>query len=221
MARAKRGTDGQLSARPGQPTRDVRPGRYRPGLGTDRDGLLYVPAGYDRARPAPLAVLFHGAGGSAGHGLSLLERLADAAGLVLLAPDARTDTWDVLVGEFGPDVAFLDLALDHAVARCPIDPGRVAVGGFSDGASSALSVGLCNGDLFTHVLAFSPGFMAPAVVVGEPRVYVSHGTRDEVLPVGCSWRIVLELERARYDVRYHEFDGPHPVPEAVTREAVD
>jgi phospholipase/carboxylesterase len=97
----------------------------------------------------------------------------------------------------------------------------VAAGGFSDGASYALSVGLGNGDLFTHVLAFSPGFMAPAVVVGEPRVYVSHGSRDEVLPIGCSRRIVPELGRAGYDVRYHEFDGPHTVPEAVARGAVD
>ena len=38
--------------------------------------------------------------------------------------------------------------------------------GFSDGASYALSLGAANGDLFTHIAAFSPGFMRPPVSVG-------------------------------------------------------
>jgi predicted esterase len=40
--------------------------------------------------------------------------------------------------------------------------------GFSDGASYALSLGLANGDLFTHVLGFSPGFMRVPRHVGRP-----------------------------------------------------
>jgi phospholipase/carboxylesterase len=89
----------------------------------------------------------------------------------------------------------------------------VALGGFSDGASYALSLGLTNGDLFTHLIAFSPGFMAPGGEVGRPRCYVAHGTRDAVLPIDrCSRRLVPVLERAGYAVRYHEFDGPHTVP---------
>jgi phospholipase/carboxylesterase len=102
-----------------------------------------------------------------------------------------------------------------------VDARRVAAGGFSDGASYALSLGLTNGDLFTHVMAFSPGFMAPADHVGEPDCYVSHGTRDQVLPIDrCSRRIVPALERAGYEVRYREFDGPHTVPNDIAREAV-
>ena len=63
--------------------------------------------------------------------------------------------------------------------------------------------------------------MAPGDEVGRPRCYVSHGTRDAVLPIDrCSRRIVPRLERAGYAVRYHEFDGPHTVPAAVAREAV-
>ncbi len=55
--------------------------------------------------------------------------------------------------------------------------------GFSDGASYALSIGLTNGDLFTHVVAFSPGFASPVTYTGKPPVFVSHGTHDEVLPI--------------------------------------
>jgi phospholipase/carboxylesterase len=58
-------------------------------------------------------------------------------------------------------------------------------------------LGINNGDLFTHVLAFSPGFVAPAAWVGMPRIFVSHGTRDEVLPIDfCSRKIVPMLKHA-------------------------
>jgi poly(3-hydroxybutyrate) depolymerase len=40
-------------------------------------------------QPAPLVVMLHGAGGDAHGGLKLLMPLADAAGLILLAPASR------------------------------------------------------------------------------------------------------------------------------------
>lgn len=78
------------------------------------------------------------------------------------------------------------------------------------------------GDLFTHVLAFSPGFMRPPRLVGRPRVYVSHGVFDAVLSIsGCSRRLVPRLKADGYHVHYSEFQGPHTVPDHVTREAFD
>ncbi len=94
--------------------------------------------------------------------------------------------------------------------------------GFSDGASYALSLGLLNGDLLTHVIAFSPGFVLAERRRGRPRCFLSHGVHDEVLPIDpCSRRIVRELRGADYDVRYTEFDGGHSVPPAIARAAVD
>jgi predicted esterase len=197
-------------------------GLHRLAFGSARVGFVYVPTGYQPDRPAPLAVMLHGAGGIARHGLNLFLPYADDAGLVLLAPVSRASTWDVVCGRYGPDVAFVDAALAHLFARYNVDPVHVAIGGFSDGASYALSLGLTNGDLFTHVVAFSPGFMAPAAKRGRPRIFISHGTRDETLPIDvCSGRIVPILRASGYDVHYHEFDGPHTVPPAVAREALD
>jgi phospholipase/carboxylesterase len=218
------GAEGRLTARPSSPApkRAAAPGLHSLGLARDRDALLYIPTSYRADHAAPLAVMLHGAGGVAQHGISLVEALADRAGLVVLAPPSRRRTWDVILGAFGPDVAFVDEALAATFERCTVDPQRLAVGGFSDGASYALSLGITNGDLFTHVIAFSPGFMAPAHQVGAPRIYVSHGTRDAVLPIDrCSRRLVPALERAGYDVRYHEFDGPHTIPPDIAREAVE
>jgi len=72
-----------------------------------------------------------------------------------------------------------------------------------------------------HVLAFSPGFMEPPTIVGRPRIFVSHGTMDEVLGIDASSRVfVPSLKGTGYQVRYHEFDGPHTVPPYIAREAL-
>jgi len=111
------------------------------------------------------------------------------------------------------------VAFRETFERCNVDEKRVAIGGFSDGASYALSLGLANGDLFTHVIAFSPGFYHAFERIGTPKIFISHGSRDGVLPIAhCSRRIVKEL--SDYNPLYIEFDGAHVVPKAVAEHAV-
>jgi len=217
---------GRLQTRSGQAP-DVTDQQIAPfglqtiSLDAERDALLYVPTSYQPDQPAPLAVLLHGAGGNAQHGIDLLVDLADAAGLLLLAPASYHQTWDVIVDDYGPDVEIIDQALAETFRFHRVDPARLALGGFSDGASYALSLGLTNGDLFSHLIAFSPGFMAPAAQRGRPSIYVSHGTQDEALPIEfCSRRIVPQLKQAGYTVRYEEFAGPHTVPDKIAKAAV-
>ncbi len=194
---------GRLLARPGLPRSDVSvsAGLYLLGLGSKRDGLLYVPKGYRAGEEAPLALVLHGSRSDAQNGISPFLGPADRAGLILLAPDSRDwRDWDIFFpGHYGPDVRFIDRALEQTFDRFAVDAGRLAVMGFSDGASYALSLGLSNGDLFTHVAAFAPGLMMPAAYRGEPSVFVSHGMRDEVLEIDkTSRRLVPRLERKGY-----------------------
>ena len=212
---------GRLATRPTPPTESGPLGLQPLGLGERRDGLLYIPSGYQPDRPAPLVVMLHGAGGSAERGIAPLQDVADAAGSILLAIDSRGRSWDVILGGYGPDVAFIDHALDRTFARYAIDPGKLAVEGFSDGASYALSLGITNGDLFSHVLAFSPGFCWPGAEIGTPRIFVSHGTSDNVLPIdACSRKIVPRIQRSGYATRYVEFDGGHTVPPEIVQDAL-
>ena len=213
---------GRLTARPGTPTGSITAGEQPLALATDgRDGLLYVPAGYSASAPAPLVLMLHGAGGSARGALRPFRELADQAGIVLLAPESRGPTWDAIRSNYGVDIAFIDRALASVFRRVAIDPRRLTIEGFSDGATYAIGVGLTNGDLFQRVVAFSPGFVLPIEAHAKPQLFISHGTKDQVLPIDqCSRRIVPQLERARYTVTYREFDGPHAVPPDIAKTAI-
>ena len=213
---------GRLLARPAVVKETAQRGLIRLGLERGRDGLVYVPPGYKASRPAPIVLSLHGAGGNAQQAMELLQDHGEREGFLVLAVESRRATWDLLMGGFGPDVEFINRALARIFGLYAIDPQRVAVAGFSDGASYALSLGITNGDLFRRIIAFAPGFMAPEARRGEPAVFVSHGTKDSVLPIDrCSRRVVPQLRQASYKVRYREFDGPHTVPPQIQAEAVD
>jgi len=165
--------------------------------------------------------MLHGSGGEPEHGLAVLRPQAATAGVLVLAPASRAYTWDVLVDGFGPDVTRLDAALAWVFERYPVDAHHLALGGFSDGASYALTLGLANGDLFSHVLAMSPGFVVQTPRRGRPEVFVSHGRDDEVLPIdACSRRLVPALRHSGQPVDYLEFDGGHEVPWHIARAAL-
>ncbi len=165
--------NGRLAARPKPPAVNRSTGPHPLGLDATRDGWLYVPDRYRSAQPAPLLVFLHGAGGGAHRGKRLFQFIANRTGILLLVPESRGCTWDIIRGDFGPDVRFLDQALAHTFTAYALDAARLALGGFSDGASYALSLGLSNGDLFTHIIAWSPGFAAPARPYGRPRVFMT------------------------------------------------
>jgi phospholipase/carboxylesterase len=215
-----RTSNGRLHATAHRPSLAIEPGTHALALGSDRDGLLIVPKTYRADTSAPLAVMLHGAGGYARR-VAALFSVADELGVIVLATDSRGGTWDAIRGSFGPDIDFLDRALEYTFTRCAVDPQRLAIGGFSDGATYGLSVGLINGELFTHIVACSPGFIIPGPLRGRPKIFISHGTADEILPINAtSRRIVPALENEHYAVTYREFDGPHRVPPEIAREAL-
>ncbi len=212
---------GFLGVRPHPPAREpLESGIQELAGGANGPSLLHVPTRLPEG-PAPLLVLLHGASSTARNILPITAREAERHGILVLAPQSRGYSWDVILGGFGPDVVALDEMLAQVFDRFPVDHDRVAIGGFSDGASYALSLGLINGELFRSILAFSPGFVVPGRRQGRPRVFISHGTADTVLPIDrCSRRIVPLLQSEGYDVDYREFRGAHEVPAAMVAAAV-
>lgn len=212
----------RLTARPGTPTGSVSPGTIELGLEQIRRALLVVPSSYDPSVGAPLVVALHGAGGSAQGPVNFLGTYAEAHGFLLLAVDSLGPTWDVMYGPYGPDVTFLDRALRETFTRCRVQPSRVVLEGFSDGATYALGLGPANGDLFSRVVSFSPGFIPPETPrLGKPAIFVSHGRQDPVLSFANTQDVIVPaLESAGYAVTFVAYEGVHAVPPDVAETAV-
>lgn len=212
--------DMTVTARPGTPTANVAIGFTPLGIGTTRDGFIYVPPSYQPTVPMPLLVLLHGDGRGASD-WNAMQSLFDALGMLIVAPDSRAPTWDLVNGGlYGPDVAFLNSALTMAFTRCNVDATRVGIGGFSDGASEALGLGIANGDLFSAIIAFSPGKLYGPFRRGEPRLFVAHGTEDDLFPfLTTKNSIVVALRLVFPSVQFLEYTGGHTLTTSVAQQA--
>lgn len=214
---------GRLAFVPSPPTKPpLAPGRHDLGLWPERDAVLVVPTGIDPAVPTPLVVLFHGGGGSAQKILPMLEAHAEANGFLLLVPQSLYPTWDIVIAGNGPDRERLDTTLAEVAARFTLDPSHIAFAGHSDGGSYALSLGLTNGQVVTHIIVSSAGFMSVQEQEGAPRIFISHGIQDEQIPIDRSGRAHSALlKQAGYDVTYVEYNGPHAYQPPVVALAVN
>jgi phospholipase/carboxylesterase len=131
-------------------------------------------------------------------------------------------TWDIVIAGHGPDRQRLDHALASVSSRFLLDPMHLAFAGHSDGGSYALSSGLANGNFVTHLIVSSAGLMSVHRQEGAPRIFISHGTKDEQIPIERSGRVhSARLKEAGYDVTYVEYEGPHAYRPSVVAKAVD
>lgn len=213
---------GRLSFTPSAPDRaPLPPGRHRLGIAEERDAVLFVPENLDPLAPAPLFIMFHGAGGFPEKVLPHIEAHAERERFLVLAPHSMYPTWDIVIGGSGPDLERLHRALVEVTSRFAIDREHLAFAGFSDGASYALSIGITNGDIASHVIAMSGGFMSVFTQEGAPQAFIAHGLLDEQLPIESSGRAnAAKLKAAGYDVQYVEFNGPHAIQPAIVGMAV-
>ena len=208
---------GELEARPAISTpRDAEPRGDITVEGTP----VYVPDSYRTDHPAGLLVMLHGADGKPDSMLDLVRAHAKRTNMIVIAPKSARPSWDVVEGGLGPDVARIDRTLAAVLAAYAIDPARIATGGFSDGASYALTLGLANGELFQTIVAFAPGFQKALRTQGKPHIFIAHGTEDNVLPIERTGRHLAKLLKRRgLVVAFHEVDGGHTVTKEMLRRA--
>jgi predicted esterase len=209
----------RLLSRPGTPTGTPVTGKTTIVAATST-AIVYAPPSLP---PDPRVLVFlHGANRTADFFVDAQAAAADTAGVIVVAPFASGGgTWDAIHRRFSTDTQVIDAALAWIFERWNVDPARIVISGFSDGASYSLAIGRANGDLFSRVVAYSPGLLISVVAVGRPPVLITHGTQDDVLPIGAtSRRFVPILRDAGYTVDYREFAGPHAVPANVLQEVV-
>jgi phospholipase/carboxylesterase len=224
----------QASASASSGRTDVRASSGARALQLPDDAIAYIPAS---AGPhPPLLVLLHGADHRPAWMIEKLAKQADARGLALLAPTSRAVTWDAVSDAEGlhsmnsplavhaahryggsRDGRRVEAAIAALKAQVPIDHARIALAGFSDGATFALAMGMQRSGPFAAVIAWSPGIALETVDPARGRrVFVSHGRQDPVL----SYRrvhddIVPELCSEGAQVTFLPFDGVHEIPQVA------
>ena len=217
---------------PPAPLLKARPSAAGPEL---RAGESWVANGARVYRPSnakgplPLVVLLHGAGGYPPNFLQSMKPVADRLGVILIQPHSSGRTWDLLLNMqmgaepwHGPDARRLDQSLTDLFSQAAVDPSRVVLLGFSDGATYALSLGTANPKLFTTVVALSPGgFAAPDRIDRAQKIFIAHGKADAVLPFAQTKQIADALHRAGANVRFRQFKGGHQVDPESLVEALD
>ena len=224
---------GELAARPGAASLALAAGESKFADGA----VAYRPATLPEG-PRPLLVLLHGNPQPPEEMVRIFRAWADRCGAIMIAPKARKQTWDVIDRwfslqtrrsaptrppvRFGADVPIIEGDLAQLFRLAPIDPARVTLLGFSDGASYALSVGLANPQLFHHVIALSPGFaIYPDRVSLDQKLFIAHGDRDSRLPFERSRDgLVGAIRGAGISVVFRPFHGDHVIDGPATREAL-
>ena len=207
------------------PELSTPPPASTPATSEKRSGVLqlaggayaYLPKGMTGAK-MPLLVAFYGAGGQPSDVLASFRADADRDRFVLLIPTAKGATWDMIVDlqsrlgaemkvtpRYGKDLKALDAALADVFARVAIDPKRIGMMGFSNGATYALSVGTANPQLVSAVIAFSPGPAFLGKSSPTQRIFISHGEQDEVLPYSYTRGIVARIRGRRRGYTVGEF----------------
>jgi predicted esterase len=213
---------GRLSFKVTPPQESPLPAGLHPlGLAEERDTMLIVPEGLEPGKPVPLFVMFHGSNGSAEKVMPFVMEYAHKHKFLILLPQSTFYTWDLTIGGHGPDLERLGKALDKVSSRFVIDPAHFALAGFSDGGSYALSTGLTNGDLVSHVIVFSGGFMNVYMKTGKPRVFITHSPQDEQLNIKTSaLKHYKELKDAGYDIVFELFQGRHVIHPPIVEKAM-
>ncbi len=182
----------------------------------ERDGqqaILLTPDEIDAEARYPLVTVLHGAGRQDEMLAKAYRDEAERRQALFLIPRSYHPTWDLIVGEGRRDLDFLGYAYDLVYRRYPVDVGRQALIGYSDGASYGLSIGLSNPKIFRAIMAWAAGFVAfdfSAVDSDDPRpsLLLEYGTHD---PVFSFEQVALpmreHLEGSGYPVEFRVDQG--------------
>lgn len=211
---------GRMRARAIAPVDNPTPAGLHPlKIRSYRDTLVYIPEAASKFQKVPCVLSLHGATQNAERGISLFQKMSDEHGFMIVAPASASTTWEN-GNPGGADFDNVDESLAISFSLRNVDPTRISIAGFSDGASYSLFMGLSNGDLFNSVMAFSSGYIAGGRRAGKPPVFLSHGTADPIFPIEATGRVVeTDLKKAGYAVTFRQFEGRHAFPPDVAADA--
>jgi polyhydroxybutyrate depolymerase len=225
----------------------LAPGKYRVSIpvdGHDRKFIFVTPKNFKPGQPLPIVFFLHGAGGSAqqaSHTYGWVEK-ADAETFFVAFPEGLPVHPDKEAGfllnphiwrdrRMGMQVAWVDDAhffeelLNRLEATLPIDPKRIYVTGFSNGAGMTFTLGAQFSDRIAAIAPVSSQSFVPSTALARPvPVYYLTGTADPLIPyhggpVTLPWGPEHAMPPVQESVdTWAKLDGCPPQPKVVSDE---
>ncbi len=194
--------------------------------------IVELPSGYDRNKPYPVLLAFHGAGLNAQFFQSFF-RLAPVAGneAIIVYFEANGGQWS-----YNRDFLYLDEVVTRLKSQYCIDENRLFATGHSAGGYFSNAIGVRRTDLVRAIAPISGGVGLPGTPSGKVAVWIAHGATDEIVPTsegraardywarqnGCDTGASTPVEPspcvsytgcdAGYPVHYCEYSGGHNIP---------
>jgi len=174
---------------------------------------LVVPTAASTDRKLPLVFAFHGLGDTKDRfaSFSRLDQTAEANGFVLAFPNALAFFWPVTIDLARHDLAFFDALYAALSLSYNVDPSRVYVVGYSNGAYFAHLLAMARSERVAAIAVHSGGL---PLIQGMPRgaerkygVFAVHGATDPVVPVSESRHVRDVYAAAGHRVEYLELPG--------------
>jgi len=195
----------------GVKTHDVIRWKSKTADGVEHSIFAAIPEAYDAKKAWPVLIWLHGAvsrpvDGGGISGLRTMAQVAEEEGFLLLAPSAQAGSaWWTPNG-----VALVHDALDELKRRFHVDADRVAVAGFSDGASGCFHLlahdpepYACFLALMAHPgvtrMAGGPSFVAN---VRSRPVFAVNGGQDTLYPSPQIKPLIDQLKAAGCDLTW-------------------
>jgi polyhydroxybutyrate depolymerase len=196
--------------------------------GINRDYRLYTPPAYDGFYPVPLVINLHGKTSTASQHDTYcrMNLVADTGNFILVHPNGMANQrnvrewWPVPSSSSVPpnidDVQFIRDVIDNVSSLYNIDPNRIYIVGFSNGANMAHSLAKRMSDkiaaICTNAGALSDIQLGEIGVVGPVHpmpILNMHGTADPLAPYfGSS----LFLSADSLVKKYASFNGCNMTP---------
>ncbi|MFH1227494.1 MAG: PHB depolymerase family esterase [Planctomycetota bacterium] len=188
----------------------------------DSKDELYILEKYKTAKNRPMLIVLDGQGGNPKLFAAEFKPFADENGYILLAPCGSKKAG---INERGPaynydfkqDPARIISSIQKVKDEYEVNPARIYLLGFSQGAIMGLALGLNNPDLFSGIIAIAGAF--PEGLVDRSKIkeskhnlpiYLLSGKKDPE-----NWLLqecLKTLKDAGFPVQYTEFDGSHRLP---------
>jgi phospholipase/carboxylesterase len=196
----------------------------------------HVPAGDG---PFPTVFLLHGWGASAHDLIGLAPILHGGRALVLCpqgpvvlqaGPEMMGYGWFPLYQDRPPDPTAIRMAqglieifIDDACAKYPVDARKIVLAGFSQGGSMAYQIALADPVRFAGLLALSSWLppesaerIAPQPAHEALQTLVVHGTKDPMVAIDRAYASRDALLRLKVPTVFREYEMGHEIrPEAL------